>query len=239
MTIDHLFNQIVDEFGENRIPGWCPLEKAMDLASTVVALRPKISIDIGVFGGKSLLPMALACEAVGNGVVIGIDPWDIAASTEGYTGENANWWGKLDHEGIYQGFMANVDRLGLKNRVAIERAKSDDAAVPKIIDLLHVDGQHTDQAVRDVKRFATKVRIGGVVCLDDLEWQNDGVKSVELAVAALLPLGFVELYRVSQPNGSWGMFQRISLPALTPESLPTRPTTARALVASKRRGRKS
>ena len=129
-THDHVINRIVDEFTENRVPGWCPLQKALDLAAAVIAFRPRMSLEIGVFGGKSLLPIAMACEAIDHGVVIGIDPWSPAASSEGYTGENAQWWGHLDHEGIYRAFIAGVDRLGLKNRVAIERAKSDDAAVP-------------------------------------------------------------------------------------------------------------
>ncbi len=209
MTHDHVINQIVDEFTENRIPGWCPLEKALDLAAVVIALRPKITVEIGVYGGKSLLPIALACEAINNGVVIGIDPWTPQASAEGYTGENANWWGQLDHEGIYRAFIAGVDRLGLKNRVAVERAKSDDAAVPPVIDLVHLDGQHTEQAIRDVKRFCSRVRIGGVVVMDDLEWVNDGKPHVAMAVTELLKLGYIELHRTKQSDGCWGFFQRV------------------------------
>jgi predicted O-methyltransferase YrrM len=213
MTHDHVFNRIVDEFNEDRIPGWCPLQKALELVATVIALRPKICVEIGVYGGKSLLPIALACESIDNGVVIGIDPWSPVASAEGYTGENATWWGRLDHEGIYASFTANVDRLGLKNRVAIERAKSDDAALPKTIDLCHLDGQHTEQAIRDVRRFGANVRLGGIVCMDDLEWVNDGKPHVAMAVTELVKLGFVELHRTKQSDGCWGFFQRVSLPA--------------------------
>lgn len=211
MTRDHVINQIVDEIQSGDIAGWCPVEKALDLAATVIALRPKIVVETGVFGGLSLLPMALACEAINHGVVIGIDPWSAEASTEGYSGENASWWGSLDHEKIYQSFMGHVGRLGLKNRVAVERAKSDDAAAPAVIDLLHLDSQHTEQAVREVNKFATRVRIGGIVCLDDLSWTNDGVAHVAKAIDALLALGFVELYRVNQAAGEWGMFQRVAV----------------------------
>lgn len=232
MTHDHVINRIVDEFTENRVPGWCPLQKALDLAAAVIAFRPKMSLEIGVFGGKSLLPIAMACEAIDHGVVIGIDPWSPAASSEGYTGENAQWWGHLDHEGIYRAFIAGVDRLGLKNRVAIERAKSDDAAVPETIDLLHIDGQHTEQAIRDVNRFAAKVRLGGIVCMDDLLWQNNGVEHVRQAVEALLALGFVELHRTVQPDGNWGFFQRISLPTNSTTAQPARRGARGAVAAS-------
>lgn len=241
MTHDHVINRIVDEFTENRIPGWCPLQKALDLAAVIIAFRPKKTVEIGVYGGKSLLPMALVCEAIDAGVVIGIDPWSPAASAEGYTGDNASWWGRLDHEGIYRSFTENVKRLGVHNRVAIERAKSDDAAVPVDIDLLHVDGQHTEQATRDVKRFGANVRIGGLVCMDDLGWQNDGVAHVSQAVDALLALGFIELHRTRTERGEeWGFFQRISLPASRTKTLPARRGAAGKLAASisKRRSRR-
>jgi predicted O-methyltransferase YrrM len=230
MTHDHVINQIVDEFTENRIPGWCSIDKALDLAAVVIALRPKIIVEIGVFGGKSLLPMAMACESIGAGVVIGIDPWSNAASSEGYTGENAQWWGKLNHEEIYHSFMGNIARLALKNRVAIERAKSDAAAVPATIDLLHVDGQHTEQAIRDVNRFAANVRVGGIVCMDDINWTNDGRAEVAKAVDALKALGFVELY----PSGTGAFFQRVSLP-VPAVCAATRPARTAALAAPKKK----
>lgn len=218
MTLDSVFNQIVDEFTEDRIPGWCPVEKAMDLAATVIALRPKVVLEVGVFGGKSLIPMALACQAIDSGVCIGIDPWSAQASAEGYDGENRNWWEALNHDAILQGFVANVARLGLTDRIAIERAKSDDATAPKSICVLHVDGQHSEQAVRDVRKYASLVRVGGIACLDDIEWENGGDKPVHRAIDAIKALGFIELYRRIQPNGNWAMFQRTSLPASVPIS---------------------
>ena len=210
MNYDLLFQRIAHELESNTIPGWCPLSKAMELASTVIALRPRVSLEIGVFGGKSLLPIAMACEAVDCGVVIGVDPWQAAASVAGYTGDNATWWSRLDHEAILSGFVANVARLGLQNRVIIQRATSDDAPRPAVIDLLHIDGQHTAQATKDVLKFASAVRVGGVVCLDDLQWRNDDVAHVAQAADELQRLGFVELYRRSGPEGTWGFFQRVA-----------------------------
>lgn len=213
MTHDHVINRIVDELESGAITGWCPVQKALELAAVVIALRPKMVLETGVWGGRSLLPMALACEAIGSGVVIGIDPWSPSASTEGYTEKNAEWWSQQDHQRVYEGFMGHVGRLGLKNRVAVERAKSDDAAVPAVLDLVHLDSQHTEMAVREVRKFAANVRIGGVVCLDDLGWVNDGVPHVAQAVDELLKMGFVELHRTKTERGDeWGFFQRVSKP---------------------------
>lgn len=184
------------------LAGWCAMSKATDLAATVLALRPNTVVEIGVFGGRSLIPMAMACHAVGAGKVIGIDPWSQQASAEGYEGKNKEWWGALNHEGVYQHFLTAVDSLGLRDRVEIIRAKSDDAAPPSCIDLLHVDGQHTDQALRDVERFAPKVRIGGFVFTDDDDWDGGGPAA---ACQRLLELGFVPLYK----SGTGTAFQRV------------------------------
>lgn len=213
MTIDQVFNTIVEEFSEDRIPGWCPLEKALDLAATVVALRPKVVIEIGVFGGKSLLPMALACAALECGKVIGIDPWCPKASVEGYSGENALWWSKLDHEKIFRGFVTNVDRLGVTAHVEIQRVTSNAAKLPQRIDLWHADAQHTTQTTRDIRRFAPLVRCGGIAVLDDLDWSNGQDHPVTAGIAELRRLGFIELYRTKTDKGHWGVFQRIKVGA--------------------------
>lgn len=183
------------------LAGWCELAKATDLAAAVMALRPSVIVEVGVFGGRSLIPMALACESVGKGKVIGVDPWNNNASAEGYDGANHTWWGNLDHEAVYQHFMAAVAALGLQHRVQICRSKSDDAAVPESIDIFHCDGQHTDQAVRDIERFATKVRVGGFCFTDDDDWDGGGPAA---ACKRLLELGFVPLYKC----GTGTAFQR-------------------------------
>lgn len=210
MDYDALFQSIIREYATSAIPGWCPLPKALELAATVIALRPRVSLEIGVFGGKSLLPIAMACEAVDCGIIIGIDPWSATASETGYTGVNAVWWSNLDHEAIRRGFLANVARLGLQKRVVVQHTTSDEAPCPETIDLLHIDGQHTAQAVEDVRKYATAVRVGGIVCLDDLEWLNNGIAHVAQAVAELEQRGFNELYRSSGSGCTWGFFQRVT-----------------------------
>jgi hypothetical protein len=209
MTPADVLNLIEDEFAGNRIPGWCPLEKAFDLATLILGNQIESVLETGVFGGKSLIPMALAMKADGRGKVVGVDPWSPKASTEGYTGENLNWWGKLDHEGIYRGFLANLKRLGLENHAQIFREKSDNVALTGPFQLFHADSQHTEMAIREIDRFGPLIPVGGYLVLDDLEWVNDGVPHVAQAVTHALQQGFVELYRRKQPDGCWGVFQRV------------------------------
>lgn len=186
------------------IDGWCDLPKAIYLASVVVATRPNVVVEIGVFGGRSLIPMAMACKANGHGKVIGIDPWTKEAAAEGYSGDNAKWWAELDMEKIYDTFLADVKRHGVEEFVTIVRKKSDDVeSVPDVIDVFHCDGQHTDQAVRDVERFASRVRVGGFCITDDDNWV-DGGGGPQQAVKRLMEIGFVPLYKC----GTGTAFQR-------------------------------
>lgn len=181
--------------------GWCSLEKAEDLASAVMALRSTVSLEIGVWAGRSLIPMAMAHAAQGHGQVWAVDPWAPQASIVGQNKANADWWGSVDHEAIYREFVNQLDLLGLSGYVHIVRAPSDDVEPPAVIDLLHVDGNHGDQAIKDVARFATRVRPGGRVFMDDIHWEGDGVVR---AVDDLKKMGFSQLF--TRDTGA--MFER-------------------------------
>jgi hypothetical protein len=189
--------------------GWCTATKAIILCEELEQMDAKLGVEIGVFAGRSLIPMAMMMAAMrGGGIIVGIDPWTAAAATEGYNAENAKWWGEtVDLEAIYRAFMAAVEAEKVVGQVHVIREKSDDVTPPESIDLLHVDGQHTLQALRDVDRFARNVRRGGVCCMDDLNWTNDGRPEVLQAAARLKELGFVEKF----PIGTGAMFVRAKL----------------------------
>ena len=183
------------------VTGWCSVEKANDLALAIIKLRATVSVEIGVWGGRSCLPMAMAHQEQDHGVVWAIDPWSPGASVVGYDKANADWWGAQNHEAVYQSFLANLKLNGLEKYVHVIRNKSDDVDPPGVIDLLHSDGQHTEQAVRDVERFASRVRPGGFVFCDDIHWSGGGV---ERSVAKLLTMGFKQIF--TRDTGA--MFQR-------------------------------
>lgn len=196
-----LFAQI--ESAVNSCTGWCPIDKACTLASMVIALRPDVTVEIGVWGGRSLLPMALAHKHLGQGMVIGIDPWMASVSAELETGKDKDWWGSQNHEAVFQDFMRRVNELSVNNVVRIHRMKSDDFDPPNKIGLLHVDGCHMEQAVRDVMRYSPHVVRGGFCVMDDEGWHHGWVGK---AVQKLLQFGFVKRY----PLGTGGCYQKIS-----------------------------
>lgn len=204
MPLDSLYNQITEELPS--ITGWCSLEKAIALASAVVALRPTVVCELGIWGGKSAIPLALALQSLGDGKLIAVDPWKPSASVEGMEPVNAEWWGRADHEAVYQHFVGHVQRLKLSHLVHIRRDHSDAVTPEEQIGLLHLDGNHGPQALRDAKRFGPKVRLGGLLFADDLTWSGGHVSA---AADHLKKIGFVELYRVKDENCEWGVFQRV------------------------------
>lgn len=199
----NLFDRITQELNGPVKHGWCSIAKAHTLAAAVLALRPDLSLEVGVWGGRSFIPIALAHKEIGKGVVIGIDPWSPQASVEGQVHEaDRKHWGAADHESVYVDFMSHIARLELGNCVRILRSKSDDVPPPDGIGLLHSDGNHGPQAIKDVERFAPKVKAGGLAFLDDLGWSGDYVLE---SSKRLLKLGFAELFKMD----TGGMYQRV------------------------------
>lgn len=200
-TIENLFQRI--EKVHPTLQGWCSLDKAFTLASLVVAFRPAVIVEIGVYGGKSLIPMALACQAVGKGIVIGIDPWSTEVAIREQTSvEDREWWGKLDLEKIRVDFMAKLAELNLENFVRIERKESRNIPAPNSISIFHCDGAHNDTAMHDMAKFAPRVIVGGYCVTDDSDWGGGGVKRGE---QRLKELGFAHIAAL----GTGQIFQRL------------------------------
>ena len=209
MTTKELFARIPEFISPIRRPvkieGWCTEAKAFDLVGAVLTLRPSVCVEIGVFGGMSLIPIALALRTVAHGQIIGIDPWNVEESIKGQTGKNLEWWSALDHEAIYKGFIEAVNHEGVANQVVVLRQTSDQSTSPKVIDFFHGDGNHGEQALRDVQRFGANVRVGGLCFLDDIGWDGGAVGN---AAEWLINSGFVELYK----RDTGAMFQRVAMP---------------------------
>ena len=181
--------------------GWCSEEKALTLAAIVLAARPKICVEIGVWHGKSLFPVALAAKHIGDCRVIAVDPWSAPASVDGQVNPaDVEWWNRPEiHEQAFQSFRNKVTELGLNDTVKIVRQSSDEFDPPESIGLLSVDGNHGDQAIMDIRRYAPKVARGGYLVADDVEWTGGAVGK---AISLLPSMGFMELYRVKNDKGA-------------------------------------
>lgn len=178
-----------------KLHGWCSPEKAVALASAVLAFRPELIVEIGVFGGSSLIPLALAAREIGRCKVIAIDPWLATASAEGQINpKDKEYWSiQSTHDMVYEDFRRNLSELGLSEIVDVRRAKSDDVEPPANIGIFHLDGNHGEQAVRDMERFAPKCLVGSLLFADDENWTGGGpARAITMAKA----MGFKELYKL-------------------------------------------
>lgn len=187
--------------------GWTTPNKAVILASAVIALRPKISIEIGVWAGKGMISLALAHKHIGRGMVYGIDPYSAAASAEGQENpEDKKWWSEVDHEMIYNLACANILKYGCQNVCKLIREKSCDYDPPMGIGILSIDANHGDEAIKDFNRYCPMVDKGGLLFADDLNWTGG---SVSKAVNLLPHFGFKELYRIENKDENFGVFQKV------------------------------
>lgn len=168
------------------LPGWCSEEKAAELARLVREYRPAVVCEVGVFGGRSLLPMAAACRDAGAGVVYAVEPWSTAAATEGRVRDiDREWWSAVDLADVKRQFFAAVLGAGLSPVVRVLEGRWRDVhpAVPEI-DLAHIDGNHSPEVSReDTRLMLAKLRPGGWLVMDDTDSPEQIGAAMRLAAA--------------------------------------------------------
>lgn len=169
--------------GPTALPGWCSKEKGMHLAETVIQFSPQLVVEIGVFGGRSFVPLVLGLEIRGGvTMAYGIDTWSNEAAIEGMDQHDADdrknieYWQKLSMSSIMARVSTYLDQRKLWNYAALIQGRSDHACrlfAPNTIDLLHIDGNHTQLiSCRDVTSWLPKVKPGGWVFMDDTNWPS-------------------------------------------------------------------
>ncbi len=190
----------------NSMDGWTSPEKAKALYELAKKIKPKIAVEIGTFGGRSIIPIALAMKEIGFGKAIGIDPYDAEESAKGQTEPTSEkWWRDLDHEKVYQNCLWHIKKQGLENFVEIIKAKSRDVESPNEICFLSIDGNHGEDALLDAKKFAPNVKLGGYCLLDDLDWTGGYVRQAEEFIKSI-GFSFVKLF-----DGQTGLYQRVEI----------------------------
>ncbi len=155
--------------------GWTSVDKGLRLAELVVASAASLSVELGVFGGRGTLALAIGHEALGRGHVVGIDPWAKTASLEGVNApENDQWWSSIDHEAIYQSFLKARADSRLAGFCQVLRLRSAEAASEfdeRSISVLHQDSNHSEQvSSSEVELWTPKLKDGGLWVADDTDW---------------------------------------------------------------------
>lgn len=172
--------------------GWCPKEKAHAMMDLVFEEKPLICVEIGVYGGSSIFPTAYALKQTGQGVVYAIDPWKNIECTMHTQEHDPNYffWSKVDLQTVYKRFCLNLREFNLQKQCIVMRKTSVEAAdfILGPIDILHIDGNHSEESsFLDATLYLPKVRSGGYIWFDDINWFNiDGEFTTRKALDYLL-----------------------------------------------------
>jgi hypothetical protein len=187
--------------------GWCTVDKAIHLYKLVCDHDTPLCVELGVFAGRSLLPIALAARSK-SGTAVGIDAWSKNASQEG-TNDPANtkWWNNIDYEFFYNYTTNVIKTAGLTGSTLIIRSKTSDICnhyTSESISLLHQDSNHSEEnTVDEVNLWYDKLKIGGYWVFDDANWAT-----TQKAQEILLTKGYKLMF--SEKEDSYKVYVRIS-----------------------------
>jgi len=189
------------------IHGWCTTEKALTLMNLVFQSNPKLCVELGVFGGKSLLPIAIAAKQY-NSRVIGVDAWEKQASLEGVNDKaNDDWWANINYDEIYSYTRNLMIENGLDSIVELWKENSKNVAdrfENESIDILHQDSNHSEEiSCEEVELYHQKVKPGGFWIFDDTDWST-----TQKAQKNLISKGYEEYYTQSQ--NKWKIFRKLT-----------------------------
>lgn len=169
----HLGMKSLIHRGLEDLEGWCWAEKAERMLSIALDERAEIMVEVGVYGGRSLIPLIVAAQH-NRGYVWGIDAWsNTVATTVPYGQDHNTFWKNDDMGRVKDKLFKFLGEHKLSGHVAIVEASGEQALhlfQDKSIDLLHVDASHSvlDEA-RDVSSYLMKLRTGGILIIDDTD----------------------------------------------------------------------
>jgi SAM-dependent methyltransferase len=132
----------------------------------VAALRPRLLVELGVDRGESFFAFCQSAQENNTGTrAVAVDTWEGDQHAGGYD-ETTFAEVSAHHAAHYAGF-------------ATLRRSTFAAALPEFaagsIDLLHVDGLHTEDAVQtDLDAWLPKLRPGGILLLHDVGVRQPG-----------------------------------------------------------------
>jgi predicted O-methyltransferase YrrM len=182
--------------------GGASIFKGTLMGALIVAEGMRTIVEIGVHRGRSLVALGVAARRVSGARVWGVDPYALTAYPDPSMGGSgpagvADWLRDHDFEAAHRDAREAIGRLGLGEVCELLRETGADAAPrfsPESIDLLHVDGNHSEEAVRaDLELYLPRVRPGGVVVIDDISWASVRGAAEPLTAGARILFELIDL----------------------------------------------
>jgi predicted O-methyltransferase YrrM len=157
------------------LEGWCSQEKSMLLYTLIREYKPTTAVEIGVYGGSSIIPIAAGLKDNGFGAVYGIETWSGETAIKYRTNiANDFWWMSINLEEIKERFLRFIVDHRLCDAVKLIECSSDVCSTLfDKIDFLHIDGGHSAfGSTKDVVNYASRVPPGGIIVYDDINWSS-------------------------------------------------------------------
>jgi len=171
-TVEDLKKQVCQVLPN--LHGWCTKEKAQHFIDLALEVKPTTYVEIGVFGGSSIFPVASTLKYLGKGTLIAIDPWDKFEAIRYYNPETEEahlvWWGKINFDYIYSSYINMLRRYALEEYCTTLRMTSAEAIskIPDAIDILYIDGSPSEEvSTQDAALYLPKVRSQGYIWIND------------------------------------------------------------------------
>jgi predicted O-methyltransferase YrrM len=144
-----------------------------NLFSLIVQLQPQTIVEVGAWLGCSTRFLAHTAKQFVAGVkVFAVDTWYGSPQEEVHQKDP-----RVVNHTLFHQFLSNVIHAQLQENVVPVRMRSDEAARALNVepDLVYIDASHDEESVyKDIIMWYSKLRKGGVLCGDDLDWE--GVK---------------------------------------------------------------
>jgi cephalosporin hydroxylase len=160
---------------------WSSAEKIELMMDLICQIKPEVCVEIGVFQGSSLLPVAATLKYLGKGHIYGIDAWSNQEAIRYMKPDDPNyiWWSKVDMNQVQKDCQKLITRWKINPFCSLIACASSSAAlqVPQI-DFLHLDGNFSEEgSLADLEYFLPKVRPGGYILISNLYQELDGKHS--------------------------------------------------------------
>lgn len=179
----------------SKLSGWCQQHKAERLYDLVVEHKPKIIVELGVYGGRSLVALAEAAQ-ITNSTVIGVDPYSVLemqqhnldGSEIKFTPPDLKMIMKEATDAILH--YKDVTLLEMTSGAAFESFPY------REVNMIHIDANHSSYAVlADLNMWSRKLAPNAIVVMDDINWET-----VADAIQKYGKLSQVE------DHGTWGVY---------------------------------
>lgn len=157
--------------------GWCPEDKMQRLYKLVMESKPEIVVELGVWAGRSLFPMALALKEIGKGKAYGFDAFSNKVATEGTNNPaDDEWWQKVDMAYIMECLEKSITFLFLRDWIIWAKSKTDTASKvfrDNSVDIIHQDSAHNVETITaELNLWVPKLKAGGYWIADDCDWDK-------------------------------------------------------------------